>query len=61
MKIDFDVIRWRFLIIGFIALFFLVGATRHVIKKINKNKNVSVKSIKMKSIKFKNNSPLWLF
>lgn len=46
MKIDFDVIRWRFLIIGFIALFFLVGATRHVIKKINKNKNVSVKSIK---------------
>lgn len=34
MKIDFDVIRWRFLIIGFIALFFLVGFYRYTSVKI---------------------------
>lgn len=44
MKIDFDVIRWRFLVVGFIALFFVIGATRHIIKKINRNHHVSVSS-----------------
>lgn len=34
MKIDFDVIRWRFLIVAFIALFFLVGSYRYTSVKI---------------------------
>ena len=35
MKLDYDIIRWRFLIIGFLCLFFLIGGTRYLINKIN--------------------------
>ncbi len=34
MKLDYDVIRWRFLIIAFLCLFFLIGGTRYVINKV---------------------------
>jgi len=34
MKIDFEVLRWRLLIIGFCILFFFIGATRYTYKKI---------------------------
>lgn len=33
MKIDFDVLRWRFLFIGFIFLFFVIGAGRFLYHK----------------------------
>lgn len=33
MKIDVDVLRWRFLIVGFICLFFLIGAARFAVQK----------------------------
>lgn len=33
MQIDVDVLRWRFLIAGFLCLFFLIGAARFVVSK----------------------------
>lgn len=38
MKLDFEVIRWRFLIIGFLCLFFLIGAARFTVNKIRNYK-----------------------
>lgn len=38
MKIDFDVIRWRFLVFFFLILFFFIGAFRYSVKKYKQYK-----------------------
>jgi len=34
MTFDADVIRWRFLVAGFLFLFFVIGGVRYTLKKV---------------------------